>query len=100
MLLNKRIKLITSQGANEPHDPRKGYDNAETETLKTVNVTSLSLDKAQRDYGVPNATMKNVRTFTPLGKFDFVEIDGVRYVEFARQEIGNINSLTVKELNT
>ena len=100
MLLNKRIKLITSQGANEPHDPRKGYDNAETETLKTVNVTSLSLDKVQRDYGVPNATMKNVRTFTPLGKFDFIEIDGVRYVEFARQEIGNINSLTVKELNT
>ena len=44
--------------------------------------------------------MKNVRTFTPLGKFDFIEIDGIRYVEFARQEIGNINSLTVKELNT
>lgn len=100
MLLNKQVKLISVQGADEPHDPRKGYDNAEAETLKTVNVTSLSLDKAQRDYGVPNATMKNIRTFTPLGKFDFVEIDGVRYVEFARQEIGNINSLTVKELNT
>lgn len=100
MLLNKRIKLITTQGTNEPHDPRKGYDTTETETFKTVNVTSLSLDKVQRDYGVPNATMKNVRTFTPLGKFDFIEIDGVRYVEFARQEIGNINSLTVKELNT
>ena len=100
MLLNKRIKLITAQGTNEPHDPRKGYDTTETEIFKTVNVTSLSLDKVQRDYGVPNATMKNVRTFTPLGKFDFVEIDGVRYVEFARQEIGNINSLTVKELNT
>lgn len=100
MLLNKRIKLITAQGANEPHDPREGYDNTETETFKTVNVTSLSLDKAQRDYGVSNATMKNVRTLTPLGKFDFIEIDSVRYVEFARQEIGNINSLTVKELNT
>lgn len=100
MLLNKRIKLITAQGTNEPHDPRKGYDTTETEIFKTVNVTSLSLDKVQRDYGVPNATMKNVRTFTPLGKFDFIEIDGVRYVEFARQEIGNINSLTVKELNT
>ena len=100
MLLNKQVKLILVQGANEPHDPRKGYDNTETETLKTVNVTSLSLDKAQRDYGVPNATMKNIRTLTPIGKFDFVEIDGVRYVEFARQEIGNINSLTVKELNT
>ena len=78
MLLNKRIKLITAQGTNEPHDPRKGYDTTETETFKTVNVTSLSLDKVQRDYGVPNATMKNVRTFTPLGKFDFIEIDGVR----------------------
>ena len=100
MLLNKRIKLIKVQGANEPHDPRKGYDTTETETFKTVNVTSLSLDKAQRDYGVPNATMKNIRTFTPLGKFDYLEIGGVRYVEFARQEIGNINSLTVKELNT
>ena len=100
MLLNKRIKLISVQGTNEPHDPRKGYDTTETETYKTVNVTSLSLDKAQRDYGVPNATMKNVRTFTPLDKFDYLEIDGVRYVEFARQEIGNINSLTVKELNT
>lgn len=100
MLLNKRVKLITAQGTNEPHDPRKGYDTTETEIFKTVNVTSLSLDKVQRDYGVPNATMKNIRTFTPLGKFDFIEIDGVRYVEFARQEIGNINSLTVKELNT
>lgn len=100
MLLNKQVKLISVQGADEPHDPRQGYNNTETETLKTVNVTSLSLDKAQRDYGVPNATMKNVRTFTPLGKFDYLEIDGVRYVEFARQEIGNINSLTVKELNT
>lgn len=100
MLLNKRIKLISVQGANEPHDPRKAYDNTETETFKTVNVTSLSLDKAQRDYGVPNATMKIVRTFTPIGKFNYLEIDGVRYVEFARQEIGNINSLTVKELNT
>lgn len=100
MLLNKRVKLVSVQGVDEPHDPRKGYDTTETETFKTVNVTSLSLDKAQRDYGVPNATMKNVRTFTPLGKFDFIEIDGVRYVEFARQEISNINSLTVKELNT
>ena len=100
MLLNKRVKLISVQDVDEPHDPRKGYDTTETETYKTVNVTSLSLDKAQRDYGVPNATMKNVRTFTPLGKFDYLEIDGVRYVEFARQEIGNINSLTVKELNT
>lgn len=100
MLLNKQVKLISVQGANEPHDPRKGYGTTETETYKTVNVTSLSLDKAQRDYGVPNATMKIVRTFTPLGKFDYLEIDGVRYVEFARQEIGNINSLTVKELNT
>ena len=100
MLLNKRVKLISVQGEDEPHDPRKGYDTTETETYKTVNVTSLSLDKVQRDYGVPNATMKNVRTFTPLGKFDYLEIDGVRYVEFARQEIGNINSLTVKELNT
>ena len=100
MLLNKRIKLISVQGTNEPHDPRKGYGTTETETYKTVNVTSLSLDKAQRDYGVPNATMKIVRTFTPLGKFDYLDIDGVRYVEFARQEIGNINSLTVKELNT
>ena len=100
MLLNKRIKLITAHGTNEPHDPRKGYDTTETETFKTVNVTSLSLDKAQRDYGVPNAKMKNVRTLTPLGKFDVIEIDGVRYVEFARQEIGNINSLTIKELNT
>lgn len=100
MLLNKRIKLITTQGTNEPHDPRKGYDTTETETFKTVNVTSLSLDKAQRDYGVSNATMKNVRTLTPIGKFDFIEIDGVRYVEFAHQEIGNINSLTIKELNT
>ena len=100
MLLNKRVKLISVQGVDEPHDPRKGYGTTETETYKTVNVTSLSLDKVQRDYGVPNATMKNVRTFTPLGKFDFIEIDGVRYVEFARQEIGNINSLTVKELNT
>lgn len=100
MLLNKRIKLITAHGTNEPHDPRKGYDTTETETFKTVNVTSLSLDKVQRDYGVPNATMKNVRTLTPLGKFDFIEIDGVRYVEFSRQEIGNINSLTIKELNT
>ena len=100
MLLNKRIKLISVQCVDEPHDPRKGYDATETETFKTVNVTSLSLDKAQRDYGVPNATMKIVRTFTPLGKFDYLDIDGVRYVEFARQEIGNINSLTVKELNT
>ena len=100
MLLNKRIKLISVQGTDEPHDPRKGYDTTETETYKTVNVTSLSLDKAQRDYGVPNATMKIVRTFTPIGKFDYLEIDDVRYVEFARQEIGNINSLTVKELNT
>lgn len=100
MLLNKRVKLISVHGANEPHDPRKGYGTTETETFKTVNVTSLSLDKAQRDYGVPNATMKIVRTFTPLGKFDYLDIDGVRYVEFARQEIGNINSLTVKELNT
>ena len=100
MLLNKRIKLISVQGTDEPHDPRKGYDTTKTETYKTVNVTSLSLDKAQRDYGVPNATMKIVRTFTPLGKFDYLDIDGVRYVEFARQEIGNINSLTVKELNT
>lgn len=100
MLLNKRIKLIMAQGTNEPHDPRKGYDTTETEIFKTVNVTSLSLDKVQRDYGVPNATMKNIRTLTPIGKFDFIEIDGVRYVEFARQEIGNINSLTVKELNT
>lgn len=100
MLLNKRVKLISVQGADEPHDPRKGYDTTETETYKTVNVTSLSLDKAQRDYGVPNATMKILRTFTPIGKFDYLEIDGVRYVEFARQEIGNINSLTVKELNT
>ena len=100
MLLNKQVKLVSAQGANEPHDPRTGYDNTETATFKTVNVTSLSLDKAQRDYGVPNATMKNIRTFTPLGKFDYLEIDGVRYVEFARQEIGNINSLTVKELNT
>ena len=100
MLLNKRVKLISVQGTDEPHDPRKGYDTTETETYKTVNVTSLSLDKAQRDYGVPNATMKIVRTFTPLGKFDYLDIDGVRYVEFARQEIGNINSLTVKELNT
>ena len=100
MLLNKRIKLISVQGADEPHDPRKGYDTTETQTYKTVNVTSLSLDKAQRDYGVPNATMKIVRTFTPLGKFDYLDIDGVRYVEFARQEIGSINSLTVKELNT
>lgn len=100
MLLNKQIKLIMVQGTDEPHDPRKGYGTTETETYKTVNVTSLSLDKAQRDYGVPNATMKNIRTFTPIGKFDYLEIDGVRYVEFARQEIGNINSLTVKELNT
>lgn len=100
MLLNKQVKLISVQGANEPHDPRKGYGTTETETYKTVNVTSLSLDKAQRDYGVPNATMKIVRTFTPIGKFNYLEIDGVRYVEFARQEIGNINSLTVKELNT
>lgn len=100
MLLNKQVKLISVQSTNEPHDPRKGYDTTETETYKTVNVTSLSLDKAQRDYGVPNATMKIVRTLTPLGKFDYLEIDGVRYVEFARQEIGNINSLTVKELNT
>ena len=100
MLLNKRVKLILVQGANEPHDPRKGYGTTETETYKTVNVTSLSLDKAQRDYGIPNATMKIIRTFTPIGKFNYLEIDGVRYVEFARQEIGNINSLTVKELNT
>lgn len=97
MMLSRKVTFVTD-GSNEPHDPREPWDDTETQTIRYVNVTSMTKQKAYRDYGVDNANMQVIRSFTPLPKFDYVLIDGVKYVEYDTHIIDTRCSITVKEV--
>lgn len=98
MILSDEVTFVVDH-SNEPHDPRNpNWDETETKEIRYVNVTSMTKQKAYRDYGVDNANMQVIRSFTPLPYFDYVLIDGVKYVEYATHVIDTRYSITVKEV--
>lgn len=97
MMMNTEVTFI--RHILEPrYDPitHEWPEGDETEIVY-LNVTSLTYAKTFRDYGITNSKMQVIRSLAEVPAFDEVEISGIRYVEFSRQQVGNKVSIVVKE---
>ncbi|PVY82548.1 hypothetical protein [Convivina intestini] len=96
--MNMHTKVELYKEAVESEDPTVEYNpNGELVATVIINVTNLSAARSYRDYGQTDYDRKILRTITPLPKFDYCVIDGVKYVPLERQQIGSRNSIMVKE---
>jgi len=99
MILNKEVTFVTkvqSETSDKPWD----HDEptvTENKIVYSVNVTSMDNDRMIRDYGVSDANIQVIRSLTPLSAFDYILIDGVKYVANGSQAIDNKRSIIVKE---
>lgn len=97
MILNKQITLrqiIKGEDRPSNHGAASDFIN---DTLVTVNVTTLSVQKTIRDFGITNPVMVNVRSLTPLPDFTIALIDGKTFKPYATQSISDRRNLTLIE---
>lgn len=97
MILNKQITLRQIiKGEDRPSKHGTSSENI-NDTLVTVNVTTLSVQKTIRDFGVTSPIMVNVRSLTPLPDFTIALIDGKTFKPYATQSISDRRNLTLIE---
>jgi len=97
MILNKQItlrKIIKGEDRPSNHGIASESIN---DTLVTVNVTTLSVQKTIRDFGITSPIMVNVRSLTPLPDFTIALIDGKAFKPYATQSISDRRNLTLIE---
>lgn len=97
MILNKQITLrqiIKGEDRPSSHGAASGSIN---DTLVTVNVTTLSVQKTIQDFGITSPNMVNVRSLTPLPDFTIALIDGKTFKPYATQSISDRRNLTLIE---
>ena len=99
MILNKQITLRQIiKGEDRPSNHGQVSDSI-NDTLVTVNVTTLSVQKMIRDFGVTSPVMVNVRSLTPLPDFTIALIDGKVFKLYATQSISDRRNLTLIEVD-
>lgn len=101
MILNKQITLRQiTKGEDRPSNHGQVSDSI-NDTLVTVNVTTLSVQKTIRDFGITSPVMVNVRSLTPLPDFTIalIQLDGVlvTFKPYAKQSISDRRNLTLIE---
>lgn len=97
MILNKQITLRQiTKGEDRPSNHGTASDSI-NDTLVTVNVTTLSVQKMIRDFGITSPVMVNVRSLTPLPDFTVAMIDGKTFKPYATQSIVDRRNLTLIE---
>ena len=97
MILNKQITLRQiTKGEDRPSNHGQVSDSI-NDTLVTVNVTTLSVQKTIRDFGITSPVMVNVRSLTPLPDFTVALIDGKAFKHYATQSISDRRNLTLIE---
>lgn len=97
MILNKQITLRQiTKGEDRPSNHGQVSDSI-NDTLVTVNVTTLSVQKTIRDFGITSPVMVNVRSLTPLPDFTVALIDGKTFKPYAEQSISDRRNLTLIE---
>lgn len=97
MILNKQITLRQIiKGEDRPSNHGEASESI-NDTLVTVNVTTLSVQKTIRDFGITSPVMVNVRSLTPLPDFTIALIDGKVFKPYATQSISDRRNLTLIE---
>ena len=97
MILNKQITLRQiNKGEDRPSNHGTASESI-NDTLVTVNVTTLSVQKTIRDFGITSPIMVNVRSLTPLPEFTIALIDGKTFNPYAEQSISDRRNLTLIE---
>lgn len=97
MILNKQITLRQiTKGEDRPSNHGQVSESI-NDTLVTVNVTTLSVQKMIRDFGITSPVMVNVRSLTPLPDFTVALIDGKTFKPYATQSISDRRNLTLIE---
>lgn len=97
MILNKQITLRQiTKGEDRPSNHGTASDSI-NDTLVTVNVTTLSVQKMIRDFGITSPVMVNVRSLTPLPDFTVALIGGKTFKPYAEQSISDRRNLTLIE---
>lgn len=97
MILNKQITLRQIiKGEDRPSKHGIASESI-NDTLVTVNVTTLSVQKTIRDFGITSPIMVNVRSLTPLPDFTIALIDGKAFKPYAIQSISDRRNLTLIE---
>ena len=97
MILNKQITLRQIiKGEDRPSNHGQVSESI-NDTLVTVNVTTLSVQKTIRDFGVTSPIMVNVRSLTPLPDFTIALIDGKAFKPYATQSISDRRNITLIE---
>lgn len=97
MILNKQITLRQiTKGEDRPSNHGQVSDSI-NDTQVTVNVTTLSVQKTIRDFGITSPVMVNVRSLTPLPDFTIALIDGKAFKPYATQSISDRRNLTLIE---
>lgn len=97
MILNKQITLRQIiKGEDRPSKHGIASESI-NDTLVTVNVTTLSVQKTIRDFGITSPIMVNVRSLTPLPDFTIALIDSKTFKPYATQSISDRRNLTLIE---
>lgn len=99
MILNKQITLRQITKVEDRPSNHGTASDSINDTLVTVNVTTLSVQKTIRDFGVSQPKMVTVRSLTPLPEFDVALIDGKQYKHYAEQSIIDRRNLTLIEVD-
>ena len=97
MILNKQITLRKIIKGEDRPSKRGTASEIINDTLVTVNVTTLSVQKTIQDFGVTSPNMVNVRSLTPLPEFTIAMIDGKSFKPYATQSISDRRNLTLIE---
>ena len=97
MILNKQITLRQIIRGEDRPSNHVTVSESINDTLVTVNVTTLSVQKTIRDFGVTSPIMVNVRSLTPLPDFTIALIDGKAFKPYATQSISDRRNLTLIE---
>lgn len=99
MILNKQITLRQIiKGEDRPSNHGAASESI-NDTLVTVNVTTLSVQKTIQDFGITSPNMVNVRSLTPLPDFIIALIDGKTFKPYATQSISDRRNLTLIEVD-
>lgn len=97
MILNKQITLRQIIKGEDRPSKHGTVSESINDTLVTVNVTTLSVQKTIRDFGITSPIMVNVRSLTPLPDFTIALIDGKTFKPYATQSISDRRNLTLIE---
>lgn len=99
MILDKEATFHPEQVSSyDPVTHQHTVSGGEDET-RIVNSTTMSGSRAWQEYGVTDLRLIRIRSFDPLPTgFDYVEVDGIRYQQIDRQQIGSITTITGKEV--